>query len=401
MGEENKSGDEKSPNKNINKIPCQDSFPPKFIWWKKWIVLPFIWITLSVSLLYLADQLCFKQTPSCICCTYIAFGLVLSIIVIDRWIYHEIIVHNARLEDVSEVEATFVEAKVVELANLGYMSEEEYFKKKKSELDEEVKRLKELGNRGWTEYQILSLNQMLVEFLDIDELKARARSSLDDLEDYADDSSYRYDQKQYDKWKDIIKKAIDKVDNAVDNAENEEQKNTAMMALQAELQMLLEHIASYHANWSRGSAILNGIKVCGCLSLPLLIGMGLLLLFHPMYINGGEQKLSVLNWGIFGIIGAMTAVLLGLRKSDYVEVGNTEGRKELWRTIPGIALGLLAGTLAYWMIAGELFTHGGIVPDLDSSSLKDTGLSILWAVASGFCFEKVFDRMVSTTVGGN
>ena len=53
-------------------------------------------------------------------------------------------------------------------------------------------------------------------------------------------------------------------------------------------------------------------------------------LFHPATANDDNAKvLSVINWGIFGVIGAVTAVLLSLRKSDYVEVGNTEGRKEL------------------------------------------------------------------------
>lgn len=404
MDEENKLVEESKDNKSScgeNKKRSkrrEKPFPPKLSSVKK-CILGFCYLFLFLSLLYLADQICFGILPPCICCTYIVLVIVLAILVIDRWIYHKLIVHNERLEDISLVEAMFVEARTVELTKKGPMSEPDYFEQKKKELLEEVRRLeKKLGNKGWTEYQVLSLNQMLIEFLEVDELKVRARSSLEDLEDYAEDSAYRYDQKQYDKWKDNINKAINKNEQPENDQKDTER---AIETLQAELQMLLEHVASYRANWSKGSAILNGIRICGCLAIALLLGMGLLPIFHPANLNDSDKVISVLNWGVFGIIGAITAVLLSLRKSDYVEVGNTEGRKELWRTIPGIALGLLAGTLAYWMVAGELFKTGSLVPDLDSPLLKDTGLSVLWAVTAGFYFEKVFDRMLSTTMGGN
>ena len=404
MSEENKLVEESKDNKPSSgdskkrSKRCEKPFPPKLRWWQ-WVFFFVAWFFVLVGLVFTADQLCFKILPPCICCTYIAFGFVLSGLIIDRWIHHELIVHNERLEDISEVEAMFVEARTVERTKKGPMSKPDYFEQKKKELLEEVRRLeKELGNRGWTEYQVLSLNQMLIEFLEVDELKVHARSSLEDLEDYAEDSAYRYDQKQYDKWKDNINKAISEIDQ---HENNQKEPEKAIEALQAELQMLLEHVASYRENWSKGSAILNGIKICGCLAIALLLCMGLLPIFHPANLNDSDKVLSVLNWGVFGIIGAITAVLLSLRRSDYVEVGNTEGRKELWRTIPGIALGLLAGTLAYWMVAGELFKTGSVVPDLDSPLLKDTGLSVLWAVTSGFYFEKVFDRILSTTMGGN
>lgn len=402
MDEENKIYEAEPSKPGVSKCR-EEPFPPKLKWWQKYIVLPFIILLLILALLYLADQLCFGILPPCIssiCCTYIAFTIVLAILIIDCHIHHDLIVHKKRLEDISEIEAMFVEARTVEPTEKGPMFDRNYFDQKKTELLGEVRYLKERGNRTWTEYKVLSLNQMLMEFLEVDELKVRARSSLAELEDYAEDSAYRYDQRQYDKWKDHINEAITEIDGAEDDQESQEK---AVKVLQAELQMLLEHLASYHANWSKGSAIINGIKKCASLAMPLLLGMGLLPILYPINIDvdNSSRVMSVFNWGIFGIIGAITAVLLGLRKSDYVEVGNTEGMKELWRTIPGIALGFLAGTLAYWMIAGGLFTSGSIVPNLDIFSLKDTGLSVLWAVASGFCFEKVFDRVVSTTVGSS
>ncbi len=406
MDEQNKLVEEIKDEKqscNYRKVnsKCRvDPFPPKLKGWN-WILFSLAWVFVLAGLMFVGDQFCFRKLPSCVCGTYIALAFVLIGLIIDRWIQHKLIVHEARLEDISVMDALFVEAECVEPTLNGPMKNKKYFKQKKKELMEEVNRLKKIGNRGWTEYQVLSLNQMLVDFLKKDELKARARSSLADLEDYAEDSAYRYDQRQYDRWKDNINNAIDKIDKdeEVQNKEKPNKLGKDAEKLRAELRTLLDHIASYNENWSSGSAILNGIRICSVLSIPLLLGMGLLPIIHPDNVNSSDKILSFFNWGLLGAIGAIAAVLLNLRKSDYVEVGNTEGIKELWRTIPGIGLGFLAGTLAYWMIAGGLFTTGSIVPDLSNATLKEIGLSTLWTVASGFYFEKVFDRMVSTTLG--
>ena len=73
--------------------------------------------------------------------------------------------------------------------------------------------------------------------------------------------------------------------------------------------------------------------------------MGLLPLIHP----AGNGVLTVLNWGLLGISGANTAVLLSLRKSNVMEVGNTEGKKELRHSMLGAGLGLVAGVILYSM----------------------------------------------------
>ncbi len=146
-----------------------------------------------------------------------------------------------------------------------------------------------------------------------------------------------------------------------------------------------------------GYELVRALTVVGVASIPILLAMGLLPILHP----GGENYLGILNWGLLGICGAITAVLLNLRKSNIVEVGNTEGKKELRNAILGAALGLVAGVLAYAMISGELLTSGGLVPKLVNGEPHDLGLSIIWGLASGFSFEKIFDRMRSTTVGEN
>jgi hypothetical protein len=392
------SGSERDGGSGSDKEHRDEPFPPELSKLRKFILYAFGYPVFALASWFILDQLCFGTLPSCICSTYIGFGVVIAILVVDRYLHHKLIVHEARREDVSEVEALFVEARTVEPTETGKMSEQEHFNRKRNELLAEVNRLEAISNRGWTEYQILSLNQMLIEFLNGDKLVACAQSWLEDLEDYAVDTAYGgYDQKQYDQWKQRIEEAVEKIDDAADKASKRE---VAKKMLEARLQTLLEHVASYKANWSEGSAILCGIRICSVLALPLLLFMALLPRIHPSVVENADKLLGFLNWGVLGGVGAIAAVLLNLRKADYVEVGNTEGRKELWRTVPGVALGILAGVLAYWMIAGGLISEGSVVPNLKSTCLEDVGISILWAVASGFCFEKVFDRMLTTTVGG-
>ncbi len=420
MGEENilvKESKDNKPSSGDNKKRskrCEEPFPPKLSRLRRFFLFCICYPALLLASLYIVEQFCSIHTVSwvvariellkevcrpCVWATYIAFGVMIAVLIIDRMMQHNLIIHNARREDISEVEALFVEAQTVELQSNGPMANHDYFSQKKDELLEEVKRLKdEVGNRGWTEYQVLSLNQMVVEFLEADELIARAQSSLEDLEDYAENKDYGgYDRKQYDNWKNRINEAIEELD----KADNESKRNAAIKMLQARLETLLEHVASYNAKWSEGTAILSGIRKCAILTIFLLFPMSLLPTLHPAGVGAEGGALSFLNWGLLGIIGAIIAVLLSLRKSDYVEVGNTEGKKEFWRAFGGTVLGFAAGILAYWMFAGGLFTEGSVVPTLGSSQLRDIGLSIVWAVASGFCFEKVFDRMISTTLGGS
>ncbi len=157
--------------------------------------------------------------------------------------------------------------------------------------------------------------------------------------------------------------------------------------------MLLEHIASYNLSWAEGSAIVRGIIRCGVFAIFPLVAMGLLPILHPE----GNGNLGVLNWGLLGVSGSLTAVLLSLRKSDLVEVGNTEGKKELWRAVLSTALGLMAGILFYSMIAGGIFS-GTALPAITSEQmeLKDTALSIFWAIAAGYSFEWVLDCVRSS-----
>lgn len=413
----------------------EEPFPPKLKWWE-WVILWLSYVVALFLLIYLIEQLClirvfsgFEKNCSflkeilcpCVCCTYIAFGIVLVVLIIDRVVRHKLCVHKKQRVDPSTVDAMIVEANTVE-PRLGKLEEKkgsseidnknvkpDNFLKKKEDLNEEVKRLKNLGNLGWTEYQVLSLDQMLVDFLKVDDLITNARLRLAQLKDYADGSSFPYEWEQYCRWDQRINLAIDEIARATeentkittgDQSPSEDganKKDEAAEKLRAELRTLLEHIADYNQSWDEGSAIVGSIRICGVLGLFLLLLMGLLPILHPE----GSKALGIFNWGLLGISGAITAVLLSLRKSDLVEVGNTEGKKELWRAVLGTGLGLVAGILVYSMIAGGILS-GTMFPAVtffEQQESKDLALSVFWAIASGYSFEWVFDRLRSAMEG--
>jgi len=382
----------------------QETFPPKLLWWQ-WIILVTAYLFGASALLYVLDQFCLLNLHirNSICGTYIALSIVLTILIIDRLIRHKLIDHRARLVDHSDVEALFVEAKTVE-ARLtfpeGKPLKPDDYKKKEEELRKEVERLEKLGHEGWTEYQVLSLSQMLIDFLKIDDLKARARSTLTDLEEYVVDSAYPIDQRLLYHWEDRINEAIDKIDEIKNKDIKDLELDDIAEKLRAELRTLLEDVASYEESWAKGSIIVRALTVLGVLTIPILLAMGLLPLLHP----DGNKILGIPNWGLFGISGAITGVLLSLRQSILVEVGNTEGKKELRHAILGTGLGLVAGILLYSMIAGGILS-GALFPKITSEPLKPDELnsnlarSIFWGIASGFSFEWVFDRVRNTTAG--
>ena len=107
-----------------------------------------------------------------------------------------------------------------------------------------------------------------------------------------------------------------------------------------------------------------------------------------------EKPLSILNWVALGAAGALMSVLQNLRNSDVTEVGNTEGRKEIWRTVSGGALGLMAGALAYAAVAAGIFGKS-LAPVLDSNLPLNIGLAIIWAIAAGLLVDRVVDKILT------
>ena len=330
--------------------------------------------------------------PKCIFCTYLALAGFVSGLVSEFVIRHREFVHKARKEDRSVVEALIQEAKNIDLqstksemsANLDQRSKQ---------INGEVSRLENLGPDGWTEFQILTLNRLLIDFLPIEDLKARARSSLDELKEYAEGDAFSYDVSLYYSWEEKITSNINELER--DNEEKEEEKKNKVEALRANLRSLREHVADYEYNWAEGSTIVSGIRICGSAGVVVFTLMGILPILNaiPHSTDSYDFSLSVLNWGYLGIVGSIASALIGLRNSNEVEVGSNFGKQELWRMVMGAPLGLLAGILIFSALAGKVIESGSAVPDFSEPGLLNAGLSVVWAVVAGMGFERLFQRM--------
>ena len=66
------------------------------------------------------------------------------------------------------------------------------------------------------------------------------------------------------------------------------------------------------------------------------------------------------------MVGSLIAVLRELRNSNLVEIGNTDGKKEVWRAVLGAALGLVAGVVTWAMVGGGVLV-GSIFPNVDAT----------------------------------
>jgi len=340
------------------------------------------------------------------------------------WLYnrHDKKTHEMRLLDHSVVDSILAESRTIEPRLQSPTRHPVNYDEKTTQLQDEASRVEQLGPYGWTEYQVLSLTQLLVDFLRPHDLVARSQSTLAALEDYAQDTSYGgYDQKQYGQWAERVALAISKITNAdklpepkiTDEDESDDGTGNANPEfeyevhllhldksaenLRAVLRTLLEHVADYESNWAQGSAIFRALALFIVLTIPVLVGAGLIPVLHA----NGTGFLSFIHWAFIGVAGSLSAVLLTLYNSDIVEMGNTAGKKELWRTVHGAGLGMVAGVLAYSLIAGELLAGNAfpIVSDDVAIDLTNAGLSVAAAFAAGFSFEAIFARIRSAVPG--
>ena len=377
----------------------EDKLPPELSSWHR-LILIFARLLMFLAVLWFV---CFcycilwssNGVWGCMFGVYLALVGFLSGLVADFLIRHKIRVHEARKADRSEIEALIQEASNVQ-PRLNDPERPVDFEARKKIVDAEVHRLtQDVGPEGWTEFQVLPLDRLRIDFLAIEDLKALATSSLEDLKEYADGEAFSYSVSLYYSWEEKIRTSISTIDDLDEEETSEADRDEKAEALRANLRSLLYHVADYDFSWARGSTIVSGIRICGATAVVAFALMGLLPLLCSISHSAlaCDFRLGVLHWGLLGTAGAITSALVGLWSAEEVEVGYTRGRRELWRTVLGAPLGLLAGILVFSALAGGVIADGSAVPDLKVPKFKDACLSILWAVVAGMGFENVFQRV--------
>ena len=132
-----------------------------------------------ILVLFVLAQLSFNQISildvelSSVNLTYVASGFVLTALILGLYLRHDLFVHEARLEDRSEVEAKIAEAYEIEPWLAGTRQNRDYAPENAS-LVAVVEELESLRQEAWTEFQVLPLDKSLVNFLNINPLKARS-----------------------------------------------------------------------------------------------------------------------------------------------------------------------------------------------------------------------------------
>ena len=365
---------------------------------------------LWVARVFIVASLCFlgivclqlvigtASAASCPRWAHAALILFLLGLMLDRFLPHRLRVHREQVVDRSQVDALIQEARDVRPRLILQKDDQQVtrphdFEQLKASLSTEVKRLHHIGPEAWTNYQILTLDRQLIDFLPIDDLKARARSSLVDLEDYAEGDAFSYNARLYTHWQGTIDEDIKEIDGCAD----EEDRDRVADKLRADLRSLLEHVANYESTWAEGKTIVHAIRICGSAAVVAFLLMGLLDVIYHTFDAAcvASQTLGVLHWGLLGSAGALTSALNNVRDSMEVEVGDTRGVQVLWQTVLGATLGFVAGILIFSALAGGLFTDGSAVPRLPAAESRDIYLSVVWAIGAGMGFQSVFQRVRS------
>lgn len=384
----------------------QDRLPPSLPGYK-YIVLIFADLAIAVAAGFLA-YICLSflidalQPPSCSCYFYFAGLTLISGVVLDRMLRHPRRVHEERIQDRSEIEALIVEClgvteRWIEFGNNQYERPKNH-PHLKSRILLEVDRLTAAGPQSWTEYEVLSLSQNLVAFLTPGEVIAQSRSMLAEIEDYANDSAYRYEMRNLDRIRDQIESGIQRIQKhrddqqdltgANNNPSNDVAIDDSADELRAALVDLYEHLAGYQREWAHGSALIRALVTCGSTSVLMLTAMGTL----PWYYFQVRMPLEMYNWALLGAAGSITSLLLSYYKYRIVEIGNTEGKQELLRAALAATLGTIAGLITY-AIAWFGVIDGPIIPVVYSPDPKHIAGSIAAAIGAGFVFESVFERL--------
>ena len=402
--------------------------PPELECWQKIIKWISIAILIVVPGLFLTAALCCVLNPellevicaddSCLPGIFVLVsGIILMLpisIIAILWVRYRVAIHEEKVQDRSTVESLLEQACTT--ASLLECEQDDVEKSTYAqEIHAEIKRLREIGPDGWTYYQTLHLDLLLVDtFFGEEEVISNAELALTQLADYVADSSAPFDLKQYNKWNERLKIITAPEDSAEywrikHCEESPDGDGSKLLELGKErLKALKDYIADIESDWATGSVILRNLKYSSIATIIAFLLIAFLPVMFAWYANSGELEFGWFGWGLLGSVGALLSVLHKQQKFNIVELGNTEGQKEFWRVFAGGCLGLVAGLIAYALISSGV-VGGRLFPSLYEGAQKcgkdgSLYLSLVWAIGAGFGFEKIFDRVKQTwgaDSGGN
>lgn len=362
-------------------------------------------IPIIIALIYILVQFCAYIWPSRelippnIYCTYIALGVLLAFLILDRIWRHESLTHYYRCEEPDSVRNTITQAQD-EVAAESRHEVDGHNSRLSGDadvnaLEQQVNRLLILGPEAWTGYEVLPLHQTFIPFWTIEEVIEASREYLGDLRNYAQDTKYRYEWEQVTERKRRIDEIIEKLEsNSIGDGATK--RSDLERRLRSMLSALIEHVTGYRDTWARGTAMIRTLTVCQCIAVGVLLFFGLMPIIHP----DENAVFTILNWAALGSVGAVAASLRLLRQEEAIEVGDTEGKQETRKAILGAVLGLLAGAIGWALIAGGL-VDGNLFPSVDGVTIDELGSevakAVFWALAAGYSFEAIFDRLRSAS----
>lgn len=382
------------------------------------VLVPVAFLTVVICYVYpeLSNMLCAADNGDnyCVLAIHVCFAgsvfFVLGSIVIYLWVRYDDVVLEKTSQRIDIVESLIGKATVA--ANK--LDENDQQKKICAEkIKEEINRLrKEVGLEKCTYYQTLHLEQLLVDEFDHEQAQADAERTLTELGDYVADSSHPFDREQFEKWS----KRLGIITNPKNSIEywqlqqcpgSSDDTISSLQLGKERLKALMDYIAGIETDWATGSIILRNFKLG---SIAAIIAFTLIALLPVICHWGsvcGRPEFGWVEWGLLGIVGALVSVLYEQQKSNVVDVGNTEGQREVWRVLAGGCLGLVAGLMAYalfksGLIDSNITPYGNNVSSQSSSGLENDSLylSFLWAISAGFGFEKIFERTKQTWGAG-
>ena len=255
--------------------------PPLLMFW--WILFG------GIALCALAGFLCQLLAPARHTELLAYFFLLAFLFCINaiRLLSQKWLVSLARQEDESYINHLLATARAVQ-PTVGTKDSPERpknYKQKRSEIQSEIARIKALPVSQRVEWELLPLQNLLLDFMNVHVLISQARLKLDDLEEYAADTAYSIDREKFENLRHSVLNAIERALNAITKSKNlqfdsEQQRESFVddgsAELRASTQAIQEYLIDYRWNWSNGNVTLAGLKLSCVFSIPGLILVGLL-----------------------------------------------------------------------------------------------------------------------------